>query len=100
MATTDMGSVMTNDKDDDRTTDDDLFLKPRTPVRVSRTSRRMSMEESSLSEAVSNRLANDVTTHGGDGMMVPSAMSADGEYKCPDVGPVQVIITLVFTFGH
>eukprot|EP00088_Acartia_fossae_P021372 TRINITY_DN22828_c0_g1_i1.p1 TRINITY_DN22828_c0_g1~~TRINITY_DN22828_c0_g1_i1.p1 ORF type:complete len:338 (+),score=75.53 TRINITY_DN22828_c0_g1_i1:37-1050(+) len=89
VATTDMGSVMTNDKDDDRTTDDDLFLKPRTPVRVSRTSRRMSLEESSLSEAVNNRFANDVTTHGDDGMILPSVMSANGEYKCPDVGPVQ-----------
>jgi len=47
VATTDMGSVLTNDKDDD-----DLFLKPKTPVRVSRTSRRS--VESSLTEAVNS----------------------------------------------
>ena len=58
LATTDMGSVMTENKDD-ALTDDDLFLKPRTPVRVSRTNRQHSVESNSLLEAVNN-LANTV----------------------------------------
>jgi len=58
LATTDMGSVMTENKDD-TLTDDDLFLKPRTPVRVSRNNRQHSVESNSLLEAVNN-LANTV----------------------------------------
>ena len=67
VATTDMGSVMTNDKDDD-----DLFLKPKTPVRVSRTSRRS--VESSLTEAVNS--LNNVQAKGDGGSVMPSVISA------------------------
>ena len=68
MATTDMGSVITNDKDD--RTDDDLFLKPKTPVRVSRTSRRS--VDSNLVEA-----ANTLNTVNGNGdVVMPSVIEA------------------------
>lgn len=65
VATTDMGSVITNDKDD--RTDDDLFLKPKTPVRVSRTSRRS--VDSNLVEA-----ANTLNTVNGNGDVVMSSV--------------------------
>lgn len=68
VATTDMGSVITNDKDD--RTDDDLFLKPKTPVRVSRTSRRS--VDSNLVEAVNT--LNTVNANGD--MMMPSVMES------------------------
>jgi hypothetical protein len=67
VATTDMGSVITNDKDDD-----DLFLKPKTPVRVSRTSRRS--VESSLAEAVNS--LNTVSASGDGVSRMPSVMQA------------------------